>query len=86
MARSDDPFASLGKVGRTVHVRSIIQRSDHAWEINWIERSTNENGIPEAQIYDGVFSVTTQAPHTADDIANNPLGLLITDFSWSRER
>ena len=25
-------------------------------------------------------------PRNADEIANNPLGLLISDFSWSRER
>lgn len=86
MARADDPFLSLGRVGRTVHVRSIIARSDHAWEVSWTERATNETGTPEPQLYTGVFSVTTRAPRTADEIASNPLGLFITDFSWSRER
>ena len=86
MARSDDPFMSLGRVGRTVHIRSIIARSDHAWEVSWIERSTNETGTPEPQLYTGVFTITTRAPRNADEIASNPLGLFITDFSWSRER
>ena len=86
MARSDDPFMSLGRVGRTVHIRSIIARSDHTWEVSWIERSTNETGTPEPQLYTGVFTATTRAPRNADEIASNPLGLFITDFSWSRER
>ncbi|MBT9444658.1 MAG: conjugal transfer protein TrbF [Hyphomonadaceae bacterium] len=86
MARADDPFMSLGRVGRTVHIRSIIARSGNTWEVSWTERSTNETGTPDPQLYTGVFTVTTRAPRNADEIASNPLGLFITDFSWSRER
>ncbi len=86
IARQDDPFLSLGRVGRTVHVRSVIARSDHAWEVSWTERSTNETGTSDPELYTGVFSVTLRPPRNADDIATNPLGVLISDFSWSRER
>jgi type IV secretion system protein VirB5 len=86
IARDDDPFLSLGRVGRTVAVRSILARSDHSWEVTWVERNTNETGSTDPQVYTGVFTITTRPPRTADDIAINPLGLLISDFSWSRER
>jgi type IV secretion system protein TrbF len=86
MAREDDPFLNLGHVGRTVHVRSVIARSDQSWEVSWIERATNATGTSDPQVFAGVFTVTTRPPRNADDIAANPLGLLITDFSWSRER
>ncbi|QGZ94957.1 conjugal transfer protein TrbF [Terricaulis silvestris] len=86
IARQDDPFLSLGRVGRTVHIRSIIARSNNAWEVSWVERATNATGTTDPEIYTGVFTVTTRAPRNADEIANNPLGLLISDFSWSRER
>lgn len=86
IARQDDPFLSLGRVGRTVHIRSIIARSDHAWEVSWTERATNATGTGDGQHFTGVFTVTTRPPRNADDIASNPLGLLISDFSWSRER
>jgi type IV secretion system protein VirB5 len=86
IARADDPFLSLGRVGRIVHIRSIIARSDHAWEVSWVERATNATGTADGQVFTGVFTLTTQAPRNADEIANNPLGLLISDFSWSRER
>ena len=86
IAREDDPFLSLGRVGRTVQVRSILARSDHSWEISWIERNTNETGTTDPQTFTGVFTVTTRAPTNADEIAVNPLGILISDFSWSRER
>jgi type IV secretion system protein VirB5 len=86
IARQDDPFLSLGRVGRTIYVRSIIARADHAWEVSWIERTTNGAGADAGVAYSGVFSVTTRPPRTADDVAANPLGLLIEDFSWSRVR
>ena len=86
LAREDDPFLSLGRVGRTVHVRSVIARSDRSWEVSWIERAANATGASDPQIYSGVFTVTLRPPRNADDIAANPLGLLISDFSWSRER
>jgi len=86
IARQDDPFLSLGRVGRTIHIRSIVARSDRAWEVSWTERATNATGTSDPELYTGVFTVTTRAPRNADEIANNPLGLLISEFSWSRER
>lgn len=86
LAREDDPFLSLGRVGRTVHIRSVIARSDRSWEVSWIERATNATGAGDPELYTGVFTVMTRAPRTSDEIAVNPLGLLISDFSWSRER
>ncbi|UPT64908.1 MAG: conjugal transfer protein TrbF [Hyphomonadaceae bacterium JAD_PAG50586_4] len=86
IARQDDPFLSLGRVGRTVHIRSIIARSNSAWEVTWVERATNASGTTDPEIYSGVFTLTTRPPRNADEIANNPLGLLISDFSWSRQR
>jgi type IV secretion system protein VirB5 len=86
IARRDDPFLSLGRVGRTVYIRSIIARSDRSYEVSWIERSTNGSGMDDGEAYSGVFTVTTRPPRNADDVAVNPLGLLISDFSWSRVR
>lgn len=86
IARQDDPFLSLGRNARTVQVRSILARSDHSWEVTWAERNTNETGTTDPQTYTGVFTITTRPPTNADEIAVNPLGILISDFSWSRER
>lgn len=86
IARQDDPFLSLGRVGRTVHIRSIMARSGNTWEVTWVERATNVTGTNSGEVYSGVFTVTTRAPRSADEVAANPLGLLISDFSWSRER
>jgi type IV secretion system protein VirB5 len=86
MARSDDPFAIAGDYGRIVHVRSIVARSKASWQVAWDEEITGAAGTSERSSYTGLFTVTISPPKTADQIAANPLGVFITDFSWSRDR
>jgi type IV secretion system protein TrbF len=86
IARADDPFQNLGRVGRTVHINSIIARSDKSWEVRWTEKASDAPAGAGGDIYSGVFTISVQPPDNADAVAANPLGLLISDFSWSRER
>lgn len=82
IASAEDPSQLVGNVARTVEIRSVVKRSDGAWEVNWSERGAD----PASQHYVGVFSVVIRPPRNADEVASNPLGLLISDFSWSRVR
>ncbi|MFZ4072451.1 MAG: type IV secretion system protein, partial [Caulobacterales bacterium] len=86
IARRDDPFAQVGTTGRVVHVRSIVQRSEGSWQVAWTEETSGAASMPERGSYTGLFSVRHAAPRNAEQIATNPLGLFITDFSWSRDR
>ncbi len=91
IARRDDPFAQVGTTGRVVHVRSIVQRSEGrnsggSWQVAWTEETGGAAGTPERASYTGLFSVRHAPPRNAEQIATNPLGLFITDFSWSRDR
>jgi type IV secretion system protein VirB5 len=86
IARQDDPFAQVGTMGRVVHVRSIVQRSAGSWQVAWTEETSGASGTPERASYTGLFSVRHAPPRNAEQIATNPLGLFITDFSWSRDR
>lgn len=86
LANRDDPMLSLGRVARTVHVSLIQERSDGTWEVTWVERPTNETGTSDGEIYSGLFKIAIQPPRTADDIMANPLGIRISEFSWSRQR
>jgi type IV secretion system protein VirB5 len=86
IARRDDPFAQVGTAGRVVHVRSIVQRSGGGWQVAWTEETSGAAGLPERASYTGLFNVRYAPPRTADQIATNPLGLYLTEFSWSRDR
>ena len=86
ITREDDPFLRLGQVARTVHVRSIVMRSANTWQVSWSEQSAGSVGEPPRSLYTGLFTIEMTPPRTADQVASNPLGIFITDFSWSRDR
>jgi type IV secretion system protein VirB5 len=85
-ARDDDPFAQIGQMARSVHVRSIVMRSPQTWQVSWAEETSGTAVMEPRAVYTGLFTIRTERPRTADQIASNPLGVFITDFSWSRDR
>lgn len=86
IARADDPFAQVGTAGRVVHVRSIVRRSAASWQVAWTEETTGAAVGPARATYTGLFSVRHAPPSDAEQVAVNPLGLFITEFSWSRDQ
>ncbi|MET0545183.1 MAG: conjugal transfer protein TrbF [Caulobacterales bacterium] len=83
-ARIDNPFAPGARESRSVHVRSIVQRSEKSWQVSWTESIASPGSATSAQIlYTGLFSIAVHAPKNADALTKNPLGIFITDFSFS---
>lgn len=84
MARAEDPFAFVGQRARTIAVRSIVQRSAGSWQVSWVEATSGDGaGAGERRLYTGLFTVTERKQTRSDALARNPLGLFITQFSWS---
>lgn len=86
IARADDPFALVGQRARAVTVRSIVQRSKTSWQVSWVESTSGgASGAGTRALYTGLFTVAVRAPTNANTLARNPLGIFLTDFSWSPE-
>lgn len=84
-AKLDDPFAGNQRA-RSVSVRSIVQRSEKSWQVSWTEDSASPgSGATAHVLYTGLFSIAVHAPRDSDSLAKNPLGIFITEFSWSPE-
>lgn len=82
-ARADDPFAT-GRSSRSVELRSIVQRSEHAWQVSWVESLANAASGASARVaYTGLFTIEVHPPRDSDALAKNPLGIFITEFSFS---
>jgi type IV secretion system protein TrbF len=84
IARQDDPFAMLGSTARSAVITSVVQRSEHTWQVSWIE-ATSGADARGSQSFTGLFTVTFNPPRNADALMHNPLGLFITEFSLSPE-
>lgn len=84
VARDEDPFSLLGTTARSAIITSIVQRSDETWQVSWIEATHGANGGARSA-YTGLFTIRFDRPRNSDALARNPLGLFITEFSFSPE-
>ena len=87
-AATDTGMKSLpgeGATARTVEISSILQKANDTYQVRWVE-TTYSNGIRRSrEEYTGLFQVKLMPPRDEADSFKNPIGVYITNFTWSRE-
>lgn len=84
-ARSNDPFASVGKVQIAVDVSSVIRASDDSFRVAWTERCYQDSALVETSRWSAILTTTIQPPRSAEALRRNPLGLFVDAINWSKE-
>ena len=84
-ARNDDPFSNLGKLQVSVEVSSVIRASPASFRVAWIERSYENGSLAATQRWTAILTVVIDAPHDADRLRKNPLGVYVNAINWSKE-
>jgi type IV secretory pathway TrbF-like protein len=84
-ARSNDPFARVGKESVTVQVTSVVRASDASFQVRWTERSYVNGEAAGLERWTAVLSIVMQPPRTEEKLRRNPLGIYVNGLSWSRE-
>lgn len=72
-----------------VQVTSVIPQSATTWQVDWIETARDRSGQPTEPLIRmrALVTVTVRAPTsqtTEEMMRANPLGLYVSDFSWSK--
>jgi len=84
-ARTNDPFAELGKAQVSVDVASVIRASDNSFRVEWVERHYVDNALSSTERWSAILTLTLQTPTDADTLKKNPLGIYIHALNWSKE-
>lgn len=84
-ARSNDPFADVGKFQVAVDVSSVIRASKNSFRIAWTERRYQDGSLIETSRWTAILTVSLRPPRTPDALRRNPLGLFVSAISWSKE-
>lgn len=87
-----DPVTSPSKRAEThsigVEISSVLRQTDETWEVNWMEKVWDRQGIRQEQYrMRGLITVYIVPPTTAtteEEIRRNPLGVFVRDYTWSR--
>ncbi|WP_441231955.1 conjugal transfer protein TrbF [Tardiphaga sp. 215_C5_N2_1] len=84
-ARTNDPFARLGKVQVSVEVSSVIRASPESFRVAWVQRAYDNGSLSSTERWTAILSVVIETPHDADRLRKNPLGVYIHAINSSKE-
>ena len=84
-ARSNDPFAQIGKLQVAVDVSSVIRASAGSFRVAWVERHYRDGSLAATERWSAILGIVTQTPRTPDALRKNPLGLFVHSINWSKE-
>lgn len=84
------PFKRAEKEMVSVDISSVIPQTPDTWQVEWTETTRDRAGVQKGQPVRmrALVTVYTVAPNpdtTEEQIRNNPLGIYVRDFSWSRQ-
>jgi len=84
-ARSNDPFARVGKQQVAVEVSSVIRASPDSFRVAWTERRYENGQIAGTERWTAILTVVIQPPRDAERLRRNPLGVFVNAINWSKE-
>ena len=83
--RSDPPQNRAQKGTTEVEIKAVLATGDKTWEVDWTEINRLATGQQQGkENYKGLFTVAVNPPQTEEDGRANPLGIFITNATWSR--
>jgi len=84
-ARSDAPFADVGRRTVSVQVTSVVRASDDSFQVKWTENEYERGSLAGTSRWTAMLTVKVVPPKSPDTLRKNPLGLYVDAVDWSRE-
>ena len=84
-ARTNDPFAEIGKVQVAVDVSSVIRASNDSFQVTWTEHRYQDGTLSATERWSAFLTTVVSPPTDADHLRRNPLGVYVTAINWSKE-
>ncbi|WP_295392429.1 VirB8/TrbF family protein [uncultured Thiodictyon sp.] len=84
------PFLRAAKEMVTTDITSVLPQTPDTWQVDWLETTRGRDGVQQGEPVKmralvTVYTVATRPDATEEQIRNNPLGIYVRDFSWSRQ-
>lgn len=84
-ARTNDPFARVGRQQVAIEVSSVIRASPDSFRVAWTERHYEGRALAATERWTAILTIVLQTPRTAERLRANPLGIYVNAINWSRE-
>jgi type IV secretion system protein VirB5 len=82
-----NPFKLAQKQTVSVQIDSILQISKQSYQVRWTEAARDLNGanLGAPTHWEAQLQTELIPPNSADTIVSNPLGLFVTQISWTQQ-
>ncbi|SOD42748.1 VirB8/TrbF family protein [Nitrosovibrio sp. Nv4] len=85
-----NPFKRAEKETVSTEIISVIAQTPETWQVDWTETVRDRQGFVKTPPYRMralvTMYVSEPAPETSEEqIRNNPLGIFVSDFAWSKQ-
>lgn len=84
-ARSNDPFANVGRIQIATEISSVIRASPDSFRVAWVERRYQDGSLAATERWSAILTITVQPPRDPERLRKNPLGLYVNAINWSKE-
>lgn len=84
------PFKRAAIETVSTEILSVIPQTPDTWQVDWMESTRDRQGVAKGQPFRmralvTVYTVESTPQTTAEQIRNNPLGIYIRYYSWSKQ-
>jgi type IV secretory pathway TrbF-like protein len=84
-ARANDPFTKVGKIQVAIEISSVIRASNESFRVAWTERRYENGSLAATERWTAILTLVIDAPHDAERLRKNPLGVFVHAINWSKE-
>ena len=75
----------------SIEILSVIPQTPDTWQVDWMESVRDRQGIMKDKPFRmralvTVYTVPATPQTTEEQVRNNPLGIYVRDFSWSKQK
>lgn len=84
------PFKRAAKETVSIEIDTALQQTADTWQVDWIETMRDRQGVLKGKpqrwrALVTVYTVSTTPDTTEQQIRDNPLGVHVRDFVWSKQ-
>jgi type IV secretion system protein TrbF len=89
-AEESKPFERAKQETVSIEITSALPQTPDTWQVDWLETTRDRQGLLKGQPFRmralvTVYVVEPTNNTTEEQIRNNPLGIFVRDFSWSKQ-
>jgi len=79
------PAKEFQEKNRALKIASVLAVSNGVYQVDWFEAEYDKNGLKIAEYpMRGTFKIAWLKPQTEEQIQENPLGIFVDYFSWTK--